>query len=136
MKISSSTDLSSPEGEVSGQATEFVSLGEELIQGTSAICLESAGAVDRFYPIALKSLKCVIDSGSVPPATIRLNVANQSLLITGDSKALRNLGQSLINVFTGATSDEHMHLEHYDGNQLVALSGCTVVFTCAEGAEK
>lgn len=115
-----------------GLATEFVSLGEELVKGKSTICLESVGAVDRFYPIALKSLKCTFDVESVPPAQIRLIVEDQSLVIVGDSKALRNLGQSLINVFTGAMSDEHMHLEHHDGNQLVAPSGCSVVFTCAD----
>lgn len=136
MKVSSSSDVSNPEVEVSGQATEFVCLGEKLIEGKPSICLESSGAVDRFYPVELKSLKCVVDSKSAPPARIRLTVENKALLITGDNKALRNLGQSLINVFTGAEVDEHMHLEHYEGNQLVAPSGCSVVFTCNEGAER
>jgi len=130
MNISSNSDVSNPEVEVSGKATEFLALGYELLRGKSDVNLESKGVLDQFYPVGLKALKCTVETASENPGQLRLKVNNLSLLIVGDAKALRNLGQSLINTFTGATADEHMHLEYYEGNQLVAPSECSVIFMC------
>jgi hypothetical protein len=91
---------------------------------------KSTGKSDKFYPVILKSIKCIVDLQSGFPEQITLNVEDQSLLVAGDVIAMRKLGQSLINAFWCAMPEEHVHLD--SGNQLVAPSGCSVIIVCIE----
>lgn len=132
MQISSSVDTTDPEVEVQGSTTEFVALGSELVEGRPQICIPSVETTNSYFPIAFKSLKCIKDLNLLPLRRIQMHVMGQSLIVMGDTQAFQNLGQSLINVFSNATSGVHLHLEYSGNDQLVGPSTCSVVFVCTE----
>lgn len=130
MIVSFDGDEKYPEIQVCGKATEIRELGEQLVEGTEKIVINSTEEDCDCYPVLLKGLKCNLDHFSSIPSLVKFKLVDNYLEITGGIEGLRKLGQSCINVFSDAQVDEHMHLEYYEGNSLLEETNCSVVFIC------
>jgi hypothetical protein len=77
--------------------------------------------------VILIEMQCIVDPSYTPSGTIKFAKESGSLVITGDSKGLRNFGQGLINIFTNAKAGTHLHLD--DLCSMIAPSECdNVIF--------
>lgn len=132
MRIAFDGDRGRPEIEVRGNASELVEFGQQLVAGVRELTVSGQEGGTEFYPEPLTQLRCVEDEAVPKPSLIDISLDGNALLISGGAVGLRKLGQSCVNVFTKAAAGEHMHLEYFEGNQLMAETPCSVIFV-AEG---
>jgi hypothetical protein len=121
-------DSENPEIEVSGTSSEFLELGRQLVAGISELAIESRGPRDEHYPQLLGALVCRTDESVDDPSLVAVSLgAGGVLLVSGGAEGLRKLGQSCLNVFADAQEGEHIHLDYFEGNQLLAATNCTLI---------
>lgn len=132
MKVCFDGDKQSPEVEISGTALELKRLGESLVHEISELFVESQGEADEYYPILLGGLRCKRNESIPNPNLVEVGLKHSIFVIIGGREGLRKLGQSCINVFSDAEDGEHMHLEYFEEQQLLAKTDYSLIFSCSE----
>lgn len=113
---------------ICGSITELLDLGLAFSTGTN-FRLQTNDEPNRFYPIWLKRLEFKLLPD--PEALIQIVIQEQQLFLSSGTKTVINLGRSLANFFGGtAMAGEHIHLDYFEGNGLLAPTKYHVIFQC------
>lgn len=128
MKIACDKKSQDSEIEISGTSLELFALGKKIIEINTDLKIISAGFGDQYYPIIIESLllKIINDTSSL----ICIEIKDDQLVMSGNTLAMKRLGQSILNVFCGTPSERHLHLEYCEGDLLLAPTEYTVTFVC------
>jgi hypothetical protein len=124
-------DLKEPEIKISGERRELWDLGIILLNLREKGLIESEGINDRFYPELLSGLVFELEDVGDEEALLTVALSGGYATFKGASEGYQKLGQSLLNVFSEqAAQNTHMHLDYFEGNNLLAPTNCHLIFEC------
>ena len=131
MKIVYDGDLSAPEIQISMTRAEIDDVGKKLISYEQKIIILSDGATDEFYPVTLKGLAFELVNELALQPGVGLGIEDEVLYCRGGKIALGKLGQSFLNYFAGPIIEgDHLHIDYYEGSELVAPTNIHLIVEC------
>ncbi|WP_420810083.1 Imm32 family immunity protein [Hwanghaeella grinnelliae] len=122
-------DQQEPEISISGSAADLRAFGSLLNSVTSTQEFELPASGNEFYPHSLTSIVIVLRSEGTDRVKVSANA--ESLFFEGTNHALRIIGDSLLNYFDhNSSSQDHFHLDYYEGDQVLEPTNCHLIFEC------
>ena len=129
MNIVFDGDLREPEIKISGEPWELRELGTALLDMRDRCTIESERTTDRYYPELLDGLTFELENMGNEEPLLAVTLSRDYLIFKGPAEGFRRLGQSLLNVFPEqAPQGTHMHLDYFEGNDLLAPTSCHLIF--------
>ncbi|WP_017327152.1 hypothetical protein [Synechococcus sp. PCC 7336] len=131
MNILFNGNLENPEVDISDSASSLREIGNSLFNIDIEIEFMSSQEKSEFYPENLEKLIFRKDITTDKSNLLSILIHQNNLLISGTDVALRKLGQSFLNFFDETCKEnEHIHLDYYEGNDLIAPTSCSLTITC------
>lgn len=131
MKIVFDGDLSAPEIQMCMTHAGLNDLGKRLVSFHDKVVILGDGTVDEFYPEALKGITCELVDDADFESTVSLSIEEGMFFCRSGRVGLGKLGQSLLNYFAESVGEgDHLHIDYYEGNQLIAPTQCSLIIQC------
>ncbi|WP_339733987.1 hypothetical protein [uncultured Gimesia sp.] len=131
MRVAYDGDNDEPEVQISGEPEEYRDLGETLKVLGNSCDVEGFGEGDEYYPEVLRGLRLELTTTN-SDTLLTIAICKQWLCLSGSTQAFVKLGQSLLNFFDeDVTNNAHLHLDYFEGNELLAPTTCHLTLECA-----
>jgi len=122
-------DWNEPEIQISGSQGGLVAIGRLLSELTENCEIESNVLDGGVYQVRIPIIS--VHMTPQEDSLLQVSADESSLKLSGDAGAIRKLGQSLVNFFSGDVEvGQHFQLDYYPGNQLLRETNCHLVFIC------
>jgi hypothetical protein len=127
MNIYYDKNATNPTIAICGEPNELRRLGDVLLKSRETI-VRGEQRVSEFYPEVLDEL---VFRPKNAAALLTISIEGRSVVLAGGAGAARNIGQSLLNVFSGdVVEGEHFHLDYFEGNGILAQTNFHLIFQC------